>query len=127
MKTFLSLAFCLILAAPAAAKREPVIVGRFQPDTTTNASGKFGVGAERRSVVEIIGLPSHRMGDTLWIYYDFTVVADAPRTGDLDALVIVFKHNRVAALRLTDSAVLRDLIARQKLKVTGPSYADLLR
>jgi hypothetical protein len=53
--------------------------------------------------------------------------ADAPHSGNLDALAIAFQQNRVAAIRVTDSTVLRDLIARRKLQVTGTSYADLLR
>jgi hypothetical protein len=127
LTTALKVAVALMLATTAAAETRPVVAGRFQPEWTAGAAGKFGVGAERRTVVQMMGLPEHQIGDSLWIYYQCGTVSDDPRTKGLDALVILFQQNRVAALRLTDSTVLRNLIAQQKLKVTGPSYADLLR
>lgn len=127
MKPTLSIIICLIFAATATAKREPVLGGRRPTQDVTSASGMFGIGAERHTVVDLIGLPDHRMGDALWVYYGFKTANDEPRTAGFDAAVIAFERDRVVAIRLTDSSVLRDFIAREKLKVTGPSYADLLR
>jgi hypothetical protein len=122
----LSLAISLLAATPAPADSRPVVAGRLQPEWAA-LSGKFGVGADRRMVIDMIGLPAERVGDTLWIYYQCSVVGDDSRARGLDALVVVFRQHRVVALRLTASTALRELIAKNKLKVTKPSYADLLR
>ena len=127
VKTSLSMAVLLILATLSAAESQPVTARRIQPEGAVGIPGKFGVGVDHRTVVDIVGAPDHRIGDNLWIYYDCGTIDDDPRARGLDALVVVFRENRVAAIRLTDSAALRNLIAQQKLKVTGPSYADLLR
>jgi len=127
MKALLSIVLSLVLVVPAGAKTESVVAARVQPEDGAGSFGKFSIGAERRTVVEIAGLPDHRAGDDIWIYYNCGAMRDDPRAKGLDALVVLFKQNRVAVMRLTDSAALRNLIAQQRLKVTGPSYADLLR
>jgi hypothetical protein len=126
-KIFLLGFFFLAFAAPAGAKSDPTAVGRLQPDEGQGSAGKFALGALRRKVVAIAGLPNERIGDQLWIYYECGLKHDEPTAKGCDALVVIFKNDRVAAMKLTNVAALRTSLAQQKLKPTGPSYADLLR
>jgi len=127
MRVLPKIVLLLILTALAVAKPESLVGARVHPEDRATAFGKFLLGAQRRTVVEIVGLPDQRIGADFWIYYQCRAIRDDPRTKGLDALVVLFKQDRVVAMRLTDSAALRKLIDQQALKVTGPSYADLLR
>ena len=127
MKTTRLIFLALALAAPIAAKTDSAVVGRMHPEEGNGSGGHFGLGAARRTVVAIAGLPDERIGDSIWIYHRCSLSRDHPKTRGFDVMVVVFNADRVAAMKLTDGRALRNLLAQKELKVTGPSYADLLR
>jgi len=123
---FVAFLLC-VFATTASAALQPAVVGRLGSASDSGASGQFGLGATRRNVVEVAGLPDARVSGDIWIYYRCEIALGNSGAKNCDTLVIGFKQDRVVAMKLTDGNVLRDLLAQKNIKLTGPAYADLLR
>jgi hypothetical protein len=127
MNVSLWTAWLFALSTSAIAKPEPIIGSRIHPSDEPAPTIAFKVGADRQTVLHVLGLPNERVGDYLWIYRDFKINREVAAAKGCDTLVVAFQRDRVVATKLTDGDVLRATLAQSKLKPTGPSYADLLR
>jgi len=127
LKAVLVAPLLFILPVTASVASQPAVAARVGFSSESGIYQKFALGATRRSVVEVVGLPDARASGAIWIYHHSGTLQESSNAKNYDTLVIVFKQDRVVAMKLTDGNVLRDLMARRNLKVTGPAYADLLR
>jgi hypothetical protein len=127
LKTVFIAPFLLFLVASNIAAAPATVASSIGYQSESEISRKFGVGAKRGHVMEVIGLPDARVSTDLWIYYHYDGAREKSKGTECDTLIVQFKKDRVVAMKLTSGSALRDLLAQRRVEVTGPSYADLLR
>lgn len=65
----------------------------------------------RDELVEQLGQPSEKLSASIWLYFDLR--AKGRPTGDQsDTLVVVFTHDRISLLRLTERSLIAPAIAK---------------
>lgn len=119
----------VVLAAPAilsAAADDAVVIypsaqGRAEP-----ANGFIRLGLHRQTVLFVLGEPSHKLNDNLWVYRGFR--CDAPSARRFDTLVLQFENNWFTAFKFVDQRTLKAAVAlfnrthvqtREDLQVIG--------
>jgi outer membrane protein assembly factor BamE (lipoprotein component of BamABCDE complex) len=124
MKTLL-LATSLLLAAavttPAFALPEE---SNTDPATEPTITVALKPGMPRADVRTLLGTPSTMLDPNVWVYWDFQAKG-RPAKENLDALIVVFRNDRVSLVKLADSRPVRAFIAqREKAKSTGTAVAS---
>jgi hypothetical protein len=102
----------VVLAAPAmvgaAADDELVIYpagqGRAEP-----ANGFIRLGHHRQTVLFVLGEPSHKLNDNLWVYRGFR--CDAPSARGCDTLMLQFNNDRFTAFKFVNERTLKAAVA----------------
>ena len=113
MKKLLVLTLLVLAAASSALAREitPAVDDAL---VAFNANVHARVGMSRAELVAQLGEPAAKLGEGAWAFWDFRA-AGLPTLGHGEALVVIFKADRVSVLRCTTrsavEAALRQLRA----------------
>lgn len=91
-------------AADDALVMYPAAQGRPEP-----ANGFIRLGYHRQTVLFVLGEPSHRLNDNLWVYRGFR--CDAPSARGFDTLVLRFENDRFTAFKFTNERTLKAAVA----------------
>jgi hypothetical protein len=102
----------VLLAAPAmvgAAADDEVVIypaaqGRAEP-----ANGFIRLGHHRQTVLFVLGEPSHKLNDNLWVYRGFR--CDALSGRGCDTLVLQFSNDRFTAFKFVNERTLKAAVA----------------
>ena len=79
-------------------------------------------GSSAEAVQKTLGLPSATLGQDLWVYFEFTKSNPNAADPKFDTLVVAVTDGRVAAVKITDGRVVRQLLAQQK---AGPAKSSV--
>jgi hypothetical protein len=84
------------------------------------AQSRVSVGASRSGVLNQLREPDLVLSPDVWIYTEFRAT-NVPGGERYDTLVVIFKHDRVDAIKLTKEDWVRMAVARNGL--TAPTVA----
>src|SRR5688572_15142712 len=102
----------VLLAAPAivgaGAENAPVIYPAAQGGAEP-ANGFIRLGYLRQTVLFVLGEPSHKLNDNLWIYRGFR--CDAPSARGFDTLMLRFENDRFTAFKFVNERTLKAAVA----------------
>lgn len=102
----------VLLAAPAiveAAADDAVVIYPAAQGRAETANGFIRLGYQRQTVLLVLGEPSHKLNDNLWVYRGFR--CDAPSARGFDTLVLQFENNRFTAFKFVNERTLKAAVA----------------
>jgi len=97
--------------------------GSFAAETFRPFMLELTPGSSSVVVQKTLGVPSAKMGQDLWVYFNFTHGNPNAVTPAFDTLVVAFENNRVVAVKVTDGRVVRQLLAQHKAQSVPAAVA----
>jgi hypothetical protein len=82
----------------------PAAQGQAEP-----ANGLIRLGYQRQTVLFVLGEPSHKLNDNLWVYRSFR--CDTPSARGFDTLVLQFENDRFTAFKFVNERTLKAAVA----------------
>ena len=101
----------LVLAAPAigAAADDAVVIYPSAQGGAEPANGFIRHGYQRQTVLFVLGDPSHKLNENLWVYRGFR--SDAPAARGFDTLVLQFENDRLTDFKFVNERALKAAVA----------------
>jgi hypothetical protein len=101
-----------LLAAPAmvdAAADDALVVYPAAQGRAEAANGFIRLGYHRQTVLFVLGEPTHKLNENLWVYRGFR--SDAPGARGFDTLVLRFQHDRFTEFKFLNERTLKAAVA----------------
>jgi hypothetical protein len=110
----------VLLTAPAtvrAAADDAVVIYPAAQGRAEAANGFIRLGYHRQTVLFVLGEPSHKLNDNLWVYRGFR--SNAPSARGFDTLVLQFENDRFIAFKFLNEHMLKAAVALFNHTQTG--------
>lgn len=88
-------------------------VSAFATESFRSFELNLAPGSSPATVQRKLGAPSAVLGRDVWVYFEFSKSNPNVANPKFDTLVIAFADARVAAVKITDGRIVRQLLAQQ--------------